>query len=134
MIKYLILLFTVLMSSCASSDSSEIIIFSNKVTSGQGYFWGKSLFNQERNVCAVIKNQGSQNDGWSADSIFIFSKDKGYIIINCALEEGHIIKLHSISDDGKNLLVDLHYKINGSYKTKPVIFDINSRKFTDIKI
>ncbi len=112
-----------------------------EIEAGSGYFWDTPIYNQSKTVCFIMKNQGISSTGWSPHSIIkVTSQRIETILVNSDLNENWTIsKIFNVSEDGKRLLVDIHYISKQEFsrthfKTRPVILEVQTKKLIEIKL
>ena len=109
---------------------------------GVGCFWEGPHFNVSNTVAYLIRNKGTPSRGYNAISIAKVSETgvTDPVFRNADLpDRNSVTEITRVSDDGKSLLVELHYvtKREGHstyFDTRPMILDIETGEMKEIEL
>ncbi|MFC1453517.1 hypothetical protein ACFLSJ_09270, partial [Verrucomicrobiota bacterium] len=79
---------------------------------GEGCFWDSPVFNASNTIAYLIRNIGTPSTGYGAGSIVRVSEGgvTDPVVCNADLQDRtSVTEIKRVSDDGKRLLVELHY-------------------------
>jgi hypothetical protein len=144
-----LLLALVLCSSCGGTSNPPdavaklVITIEGKthvLVAGRGCFWDEPVYNADKSVAYVIRNEGDPQKGYSAESIVKVSKDgvTDPVFQNSDLKQGNVLELYRVSDDGRRLLVELHFVASKTgrsthYDTRPVVLDVQKGTISEVE-
>ena len=108
---------------------------------GYGYFWSDPVYNTNNTVAFLIKNKGSLRHGYWNISIARVTKSgvTDPVFSNSTLpDETTVMSINRVSDDGRVLLVELHFVTNKEgpntyYATRPAWLDVEIGKIREIE-
>jgi len=114
---------------------------SHTLDAGTGCFWEGPHFNAGKTVGYLIRNKGTPRGGYNAVSIVRVAETgvTDPVFRNADLpDRNSVTEITRVSDDGKSLLVELHYaaKREGRstyFDTRPVILDVETGEMKEIE-
>lgn len=99
---------------------------------GDGCLWGEPAYNKESTIAYIVRSRGSYFKGTSPENIVRVTQD-GVVktVLDAAIPSGVVLWIERVSDDGRQLLAELHYVTEQTedtthYSSRPVILDADT--------
>ena len=141
--KFVLILLAVLFLSCSKKSPGESIVIqlvdkAHTLESDPGFFWDTPVYNKDKSICYVLKNEGHEQDGYSPHSLVKVTADSVTTVTDAEIvRDTSILGIKKVSDDGSRILVELHYVsekdgFETSYKMRPAFVDVESKEIIEI--
>lgn len=105
---------------------------SMSLDAGAGCLWSEPVYNKEMTIAYIVRSRGSYFKGTSTENIVRVTED-GVVktVLDAALPSGEVLWIERVSDDGRQLLVELLYVTEQTEDTvrcssRPVILDVDT--------